>query len=192
MVLDLMSGGDLARRITAGPIAFADAARWTAEAADAIRHAHEQGVIHCDWKPSNLLLDADGHVIVTDFGLARDEFSTGTDATVIAGTPAFMAPEQVADCYGQIGPHTDTYGLGAVLYTLLTGRPPVSEVGTVETLAAIVSRQPVTPPDRLRRDIPPMLTRVCTRRLQKRPEARIAHAGALARALRDPMILARE
>jgi serine/threonine protein kinase len=133
IVMDLMSGGDLARRIADGPISFADAARWTAEAADAVQNAHEQGVIHCDLKPSNLLLDADEHVIVTDFGLAREE-SAATEATVIAGTPAFMAPEQVADCYGQIGPHTDLYGLGAVLYTLITGRPPITEVGTVETL----------------------------------------------------------
>ena len=190
IVMDLMSDGDLARRIVDGPIAFADAARWTAEAADAVQHAHEQGVIHCDLKPSNLLLDAGGHVIVTDFGLARDEFSTGTDSTVIAGTPAFMAPEQIADCYGPVGPHTDLYGLGAVLYSLLTGRPPVVEVGTVETLAAIVARKPVTPPDRLRRGVPPMLTRVCMRCLQKRPEARILHAGALARVLRDPVLLA--
>ena len=191
IVMDLMSGGDLARRIAASSVAFADAARWTAEAADAVQHAHEQGVIHCDLKPSNLLLDADEHVIVTDFGLARDE-STATEATVIAGTPAFMAPEQVTDFYGQMGPHTDLYGLGAVLHTLLTGRPPITEVGTVETLAAVVSGKPVTSPDRLRPDIPPMLTRVCMRCLQKQPEARINHAGALARALRDPMILAHQ
>jgi serine/threonine protein kinase len=191
IVMDLMSGGDLARRIAAGPIAFAAAARWTAEAADAVQHAHEQGVIHCDLKPSNLLLNADGRVIVTDFGLARDELSAGIDSTAIAGTPAFMAPEQIADCYGEIGPHTDTYGLGAVLYALLTGRPPVTEVGTVETLAAVVSGQPVTPPDHLRRGVPPMLARICMRCLEKDPNHRITHAGALARALRDSVLLTR-
>jgi RNA polymerase sigma factor (sigma-70 family) len=189
IVMDLMNGGDLAKRIANGPIAFADAARWTAEAADAIQHAHEQGVIHCDLKPSNLLLDADGHVVVTDFGLALDEFAKPTDMACIAGTPAFMAPEQVADSYGEIGPHTDLYGLGAVLYSLLTGRPPHTGVDAVNVLATIVSGKPVAPPDSVRRGIPPMLARICTACLAKHPNGRLAHAGALARALRDPMAL---
>jgi serine/threonine-protein kinase len=188
IVMDLAGGGDLARRIAQGPVAITDAVRWTAEAAEAIQYAHEQGVIHCDLKPSNLLLDARGHVVVTDFGLARHETPRETGATVIAGTPAFMAPEQVSDCWGTIGPHTDVYGLGAVLYTLLTRRPPVTGANAVDIFAAIVSGQPATPPDHLRRDIPPVLTRICMRCLAKHPNERLAHAGALARALNEYVV----
>jgi serine/threonine protein kinase len=189
IVMDFATGGDLAERIAQGPIAFADAARWTAEAAEAIQYAHEQGVVHCDLKPSNLLLHADGHVIVTDFGLARDECATGASMTAIAGTPAFMAPEQIADCYGPIGVHTDLYGLGAVLYTLLTGQPPFAGTDAVAIFAQIVSSESVTPPGHWRRDIPPMLARVCLRLLEKRPDCRITHAGALAWILRNPKLL---
>ena len=185
IVMDLASGGDLAQRIAAGRIPIADAVHWTMQAAEAIHHAHEHRVIHCDLKPSNLLLDADGRVVVTDFGLARHDPRAEDDAAVIAGTPAFMAPEQVDDCWGKIGPRTDVYELGAVLYTLLTGKPPVSGVRVADILAAIVSGQPVTPPDRLRRDVPPELCRLCMRCLAKRPADRFTCAADVVHALSD-------
>src|SRR5262249_43520601 len=124
LVMGLVEGGDLARRLAAGPIDVADAIRWTAEAADAIEHAHQQGVIHCDLKPSNLLLGNDGRVRVTDFGLAR----TLTASRHAGGTPGFMAPEQ-RDAGGEVSVRADVYGLGAVLFALLTGRAPDTGAG---------------------------------------------------------------
>jgi RNA polymerase sigma factor (sigma-70 family) len=117
LVMDLVEGSDLARQ-PRPPVA--EALRWVAEAADAVEYAHGMGVIHCDLKPSNLLLGGDGHVRVSDFGLARS--SAGGDAPH-GGTAGFMAPDR------KVSPRTDVYGLGAVLRALLPERPP--EVDTL-------------------------------------------------------------
>jgi DNA-directed RNA polymerase specialized sigma24 family protein/tRNA A-37 threonylcarbamoyl transferase component Bud32 len=117
LVMDLLEGTDLAHQPSATD---ADALRWVAEAADAIEYAHGMGVVHCDLKPSNLLLDGDGHVRVTDFGLAR---SLETGGAAHGGTQGFMAPEQ-ADITRSVSPRTDVYGLGAVLRALLPVRSP--------------------------------------------------------------------
>jgi serine/threonine-protein kinase len=115
--MDLVEGSDLARR-PRPPVA--EALRWVAEAADAIEYAHGMGVVHCDLKPSNLLLGGDGRVRVSDFGLARS--LSGSDAPR-GGTASFMAPEQL-DAGGTVSPRTDVYGLGAVLRALLPERSP--------------------------------------------------------------------
>jgi serine/threonine protein kinase len=112
LVMDLVEGSDLARQ-PRPPVA--EALRWVAEAAEAVEYAHGVGVIHCDLKPSNLLLDGAGHVLVSDFGMARS--LAGGDAPH-GGSAGFMAPEQTAS------PRTDVYGLGAVLRALLPKRPP--------------------------------------------------------------------
>jgi RNA polymerase sigma factor (sigma-70 family) len=117
LVMDLIEGSDLARQPHP---TLALALRWVAEAAEAIEYAHTMGVIHCDLKPSNLLLGCDGHVRVSDFGLARS--LTESDAPR-GGTAGFMAPEQF-DRAGKVSPRTDVYGLGAVLRSLLPERPP--------------------------------------------------------------------
>src|SRR5439155_11317305 len=122
LVMDLVEGGDLARRLAAGPVAWRDALGWTAEAGDAIGYAHAQGVVHCDLKPSNVLLDLAGRVRVTDFGLAR---TLAEPARLAGGTPGFMAPEQCRPD-GVVSPRTDVHGLGALLYALLIGRPPLA------------------------------------------------------------------
>jgi DNA-directed RNA polymerase specialized sigma24 family protein/tRNA A-37 threonylcarbamoyl transferase component Bud32 len=116
LVMDLVEGSDLARQ-PRPPVG--EALRWVAEAADAIDHAHRMGVVHCDLKPSNLLLSADGHVLVSDFGLAR--LLAEGDAPC-GGTAGFMAPEQF-DPEGRVSPRTDVYALGAVLHALLPERP---------------------------------------------------------------------
>src|SRR5262249_40768306 len=116
LVMDLIEGSDLAREMSTGPVPVVQALRWVSEAADAIEHAHQQGVIHCDLKPSNLLLDRAGHIHVTDFGLGR---SLSGDRQSVGGTAGFMAPEQVDATWGPISPRTDVHGLGAVLYALL-------------------------------------------------------------------------
>jgi serine/threonine-protein kinase len=116
LVMDLVEGSDLARQ--PGP-PVAAALHWVAEAADAIEYAHGMGVVHCDLKPSNLLLGSDGHVRVSDFGLAR---SLAVGDAPHGGTAGFMAPEQI-DPEGKVSPRTDIYGLGAVLRALLPKRP---------------------------------------------------------------------
>jgi eukaryotic-like serine/threonine-protein kinase len=120
LVMELIDGSDLSRQVSP---TIADALRWVAEAADAIHHAHGQGVIHCDLKPSNLLLGADGHVRVSDFGLARSL----TDKSIRGGTTGFMAPEQI-DPDGVLSPRTDVFGLGAVLHSLLPECPIVEGI----------------------------------------------------------------
>lgn len=117
LVMDLIDGSDLSRR-PRPPVA--EALGWVAEAAEAIDYAHGRGVVHCDLKPSNLLLGSDGHVRVSDFGLAR---SLAGGAAPHGGTAGFMAPEQF-DADGTVSPRTDVYGLGAVLRALLPERPP--------------------------------------------------------------------
>jgi RNA polymerase sigma factor (sigma-70 family) len=117
LVMDLIEGSDLARQPRP---AVVEALRWVAEAADAIAYAHQVGVVHCDLKPSNLLLGRDGHVRVSDFGLAR---SLADGDAPHGGTAGFMAPEQLGPD-GRVSPRTDVYGLGAVLHTLLPERPP--------------------------------------------------------------------
>jgi DNA-directed RNA polymerase specialized sigma24 family protein len=117
LVMDLIDGSDLSRQ-PRPPVA--EALRWVAEAAEAIDYAHGRGVVHCDLKPSNLLLGGDGHVRVSDFGLAR---SLAGGAAPHGGTAGFMAPEQL-DPDGTVSPRTDVYGLGAVLRALLPERPP--------------------------------------------------------------------
>jgi DNA-directed RNA polymerase specialized sigma24 family protein/tRNA A-37 threonylcarbamoyl transferase component Bud32 len=116
LVMDLIDGTDLARQHRSS---VAEALRWVTEAAEAIEHPHRMGIIHCDLKPSNLLLGRDGHVRVSDFGLAR---SLADGNAPSGGTVGFMAPEQLGDA--AVSPSTDVYGLGAVLRALLPERPP--------------------------------------------------------------------
>jgi RNA polymerase sigma factor (sigma-70 family) len=122
LAMDYWERGDLQTLLRAGQVSLRDALRWVGEGAEAIQHAHNHGVIHCDLKPGNLLLADDGRIVVSDFGLARTSDDLLRDD--IAGTPAFLAPEQLDPRWGAIGPRTDVYGLGAILYALLAGHPP--------------------------------------------------------------------
>jgi serine/threonine-protein kinase len=116
LVMDLVDGSDLGRQPCPS---VAEALRWVAEAADALHHAHQQGIIHCDVKPSNLLLRSDGRVLVSDFGLACSLSNRGA---FHGGTVGFMAPEATLPGVS-VSPRTDVYGLGAVLRALLPNRP---------------------------------------------------------------------
>jgi len=189
MVMDLVEGHDLGRIVRTFPPAVAEAAAIVATVADAIDHAHQRGVIHCDLKPGNVLVDERGRVFVTDFGLARS-IDPGTQSTTttshIAGTVAFMAPEQIDASFGEIGPWTDVYGLGGILYVLLVGRPPLVGASHAELLSQVTSMVAPPEPRSLRPEIPAWLSEVCRRCLLKDPRARLGTAREVADALRWP------
>jgi RNA polymerase sigma factor (sigma-70 family) len=169
LVMDLVEGADLGRQLAAGQIPVEKALAWVAEAADAIEYAHRHGIVHCDLKPSNLLLGVDGRIRVTDFGLAR---SLADDGPAAGGTPGFMALEQADPAHGLIGPRTDVFGLGAVLYALLAGRPPFTD-------------SPASPLSTIRPDVPRSVELLCRRCLEAKPENRPSSAAELAAALRE-------
>jgi Flp pilus assembly protein CpaB len=153
--------------------------------ARAIHHAHQRGIVHRDLKPGNVLLTGDGVPKVTDFGLAKQLDLSGahTRSGSVLGTPSYMAPEQAAGRTKDIGPATDVYGLGAILYECLTGRPPFKAETPVATAAEVLTREPVAP-GQLRPDVPADLEAICTRCLQKEIGRRYPSADALADDLR--------
>jgi hypothetical protein len=189
VVSEFIEGVDLSTmaRAGAGGLSVRDAAGFIAEVADALHFAHEQGVIHRDVKPSNIVIKPDGHAVLVDFGLARslsadDEASLSVVGAII-GTPSFMSPEQVEGRHDLLGPATDIYSLGATLYTLLAGRPPFHGRSTMETLRQIPEVEP-EPPRRLNPTVPRDLEAVCLKALRKRPADRYATAHAMAEDLR--------
>jgi serine/threonine protein kinase len=176
-----IDGGNLARviaRFLEDPRA---AARLVATVARAIDHAHRHGAVHCDLKPANILLDAEGRPYVSDFGLARrvgDE-SGLTPTGAVLGTPSYMAPEQASGDRSEVTGAADVYGLGAILYELLAGRPPFRAATQVETVMQVLEREPI-PPTVIRPAAPRELETICLKCLEKLPRDRYPSAGALA------------
>jgi hypothetical protein len=159
------------------------AVQLTVTLAQTIHHAHLRGIIHRDLKPANILLTLDGTAKITDFGLAKLLHEGGpTRAGEVLGTPAFMAPEQASGRVDQIGPQTDVFSLGAVLYGLLTGRPPYQGTGVVAVWEQ-ARRAQVVPPRQLNPRIPRMLEHICLKALAADPAQRYASADQLADAL---------
>jgi serine/threonine protein kinase len=179
LLMDLVQGCDLEKVARREAIEPQQAAAWVAEAARAVHAAHEQGVIHCDLKPGNLLLDAGRRIRVTDFGLAVPILHDHTDS-LPAGTPAFMAPEQADPRWGAISPRTDVYGLGAVLHFLLFLQPPYAATSVAEVLSRVAGPEPVPVPD-LPNDS--RLREIVGKALCKPPVDRFASAAELAEVL---------
>jgi WD40 repeat protein len=185
LALEYVGGGNLAQRTAGAPQPPRDAAALVELLARAVDHAHQQGVIHRDLKPANVLLTADGAPKLSDFGLARlaGEAPGLTATGAVLGTPGYLAPEQAGAGRVGLGPATDVYGLGAVLYYLLTGRPPVQAATPASLIRQTLETEPV-PPARLRPGVPRDLGTICLKCLQKEPGQRYATAGALAEDLR--------
>jgi WD40 repeat protein/tRNA A-37 threonylcarbamoyl transferase component Bud32 len=182
--LEFVPGGTLADKIRVAPLPPREAARIVQQLALGVAYAHDQGVIHRDLKPENVLLAEDGTPKITDFGLAKRVESPGmTQSGAILGTPAYMAPEQAAGRTRAIGPHTDVYALGAILYRLLTGRPPFQAASIMDTLWQVVEAEPAAP-SQLQAKLPRDLETIVLKCLQKDPARRYASARELAEDLR--------
>ncbi len=142
-----IEGTTLARRLADGPLSPREAAGILALVARAVHYAHQRGVLHRDLKPQNILLDRDGAPHVTDFGLAKriEGGPSLTQSGAIVGTPSYMAPEQAAGNRGRLGPASDVYSLGAVLYQMLTGRPPFQAATPLDTVLSVLEQDPLPP-----------------------------------------------
>ncbi len=188
--MELVDGEPLSARLRGGPMPAREAAALVASVARAVHHVHGHGVLHRDLKPQNVLIDRSGQPRVVDFGLAYDADAVEerlTNTGELLGTPGFMAPEQVhrrrRDAESgedpSLGPATDVYALGAVLYATLTGEPPFAELRGVSMLVAVCEK-PADPPSAHGADVPADLDAVCLQALEKAPGARYRSAAELA------------
>ena len=182
--MKFVDGTTLARRLAEGPLPPREAAAILLPVARAVHFAHRQGLLHRDLKPSNILIDEEGQPHITDFGLAkRTTDNTGlTNTGAIIGTPSYMAPEQVGGNRGEIGPTSDVYSLGSILYQMLTGRPPFQAASPVDTLLMVLEQDPA-PPRLLNVKADRDLEMIALKCLQKPPDLRYTSAEALARDL---------
>jgi tetratricopeptide (TPR) repeat protein len=193
--LEYCPGGSLERKLARTPQPPLEAARLVQTLARAMHHAHEHGIVHRDLKPGNVLIAEDGEPKITDFGLAKKLDEVGqTQTGAIMGTPSYMAPEQALGQVHAIGPHTDVYALGAILYECLTGKPPFKAPTMMETLELVRREDPV-PPSRLQPRTPRDLETICLKCLNKDASRRYGSAQEMAddlqRFLTGESILAR-
>ena len=179
--MQLVEGGQLDQVVKREPMPSRPAAELIAKLARTVHHAHQRGILHRDIKPGNILLDAKGDPHLTDFGLARllETESSVTRTTEALGTPSYMAPEQARGDNAQLSSATDVYGLGAVLYQLLTGYPPFLGDTTYETIRLVLDTDP-RQPRLLNPKVDRDLATICLKCLEKDPKQRYPSALALA------------
>ena len=197
LALELVEGGTLAQKLADNSLPARSAAKLAETLARAVQYAHGRGIIHRDLKPANILLQKEEPVVepvstlatvlssfqpkITDFGLAmRLDSDTGlSQSGQVLGTPAYMAPEQARGSRGEIGPPTDVYALGAILYECLTARPPFHGPSTMDTLRQVIDEDPI-PPRELRPYVPRDLEAICMKCLEKEPRYRYSTAAEMA------------
>ena len=179
--MKFVEGGQLDQVAKRQPIPHRRAVELIAKVSRTVHYAHEHGILHRDIKPGNILLDAKGEPHLTDFGLARlvESESSVTHTLDVLGTPSYMAPEQAAGNNAAVGSVTDVYGLGAVLYQLLTGHPPFAGGTTYETIKLVLETEP-RQPRQLNPKIDRDLSTICLKSLEKDPKRRYPSALALA------------
>ena len=179
--MEFVEGGNLAQKLAGMPQPPRQAAALLATLAEAVQAAHRCGIVHRDLKPANVLLTADGTPKICDLGLARrlDGEAGLTWTGTVVGTPSYMAPEQAEARPQTLGPAVDIHALGAILYELLTGRPPFRAETASETVRQVISRDPL-PPSRLNGKVPRDLETICLKCLHREPHLRYASAAALA------------
>jgi len=195
LVMELVPGENLHEHLRGGPLSMMQACRVAEQVADALGEAHRHGIVHRDIKPSNIVINDRGQVKVLDFGLAKcyetqapaveeaDPTITSIETTegIVLGTPQYMSPEQAGN--GEVGPQSDLFSLGAVLYECLTGRSAFTGANSITILAAVIHVEP-PPPSALNASVPGKLDRICLKALRKNPEERYQTAADMAADLR--------
>ncbi|MFM8570496.1 MAG: serine/threonine protein kinase [Pirellula sp.] len=181
--LEYVNGPPLDKKLDGKPIPPDQAARWMIDICTAMQYAHDNGVLHRDLKPANVLSTKDGILKVSDFGLAKrledNADSASTREGTIMGTPNYMSPEQARGEVHNLGPATDQYSLGAMLYEFLTGRPPFMAPKPLETIMQVIHNEPI-PPRQLQPKLPIDIETICLKALQKDPAKRYASCNDLA------------
>src|SRR6476469_5487012 len=182
--MKFIEGGQVDEVVRRTPMSIRQAAELIAKVARTVHYAHEHGILHRDIKPGNILLDANGEPHLTDFGLARllETESSVTQTLDVLGTPSYMAPEQAVGNNAAVSSVTDVYGIGAVLYQLLTGQPPFAGGATYETIKLLLDTEP-RQPRLLNPKIDRDLSTICLKCLEKDPKRRYTSALALAKDL---------
>jgi tRNA A-37 threonylcarbamoyl transferase component Bud32 len=182
--MDFVAGENLAELVRGNPLSAERAASYVKTIAEAVHFAHQRGTLHRDLKPQNVLIDGDDRPRITDFGLAkRVETDSGLTRTGdVLGSPSYMSPEQASSQREEVGPQSDVYSLGAILYELLAGRAPFHASTAWETLCQVIQSPPV-PPRKLNPDVPHDLETICLKCLEKSPSRRFTTAHDLAEEL---------
>jgi tetratricopeptide (TPR) repeat protein/tRNA A-37 threonylcarbamoyl transferase component Bud32 len=185
IALEFADGGSLDQKIAGTPQNATESAQLVETLARAMQLAHDNEIIHRDLKPANILLTAEGEPKITDFGLAKlmDDDSHQTKSGAVMGTPSYMAPEQAASSSATLGPGADVYALGAILYHMLTGRPPFQAETQLDTIMQVLGEEPVAP-RKLNSALPVDLETICLKCLEKDIHRRYESADSLAEDLR--------